>query len=124
MIHPCFDTGQENPCWVAERYAYGETRIFRKVGRYRETVEHRFAWRVVGREDPDTVLETAYYHGPLSWYFRALRAAGLAVTAFEEPGHKGWSEASSDRGLASMSDERTPVSEVLARVSEEITSAR
>lgn len=121
MIHPCFDTGQENSCRVAERYAYAETRIFRKVGRYRETVERRFAWRVVGREDPDTVLETAYYHRPLSWYFRALRAAGLEVTAFEEPGHQGWSEASSDRGLASMSDERTPVSEGLARVSEEIT---
>jgi len=84
MLHPCFDTGEENSCWVAERYAY-ETRVFRKVGRYRETFEHRFVWRVADREDPDTVLETAYYHRPLSWYFRALRAAGLAVTVFEEP---------------------------------------
>jgi ubiquinone/menaquinone biosynthesis C-methylase UbiE len=40
MIHPCFDTGEENSCWVAERYAY-ETRVFRKVGRYRELFEHR-----------------------------------------------------------------------------------
>jgi len=32
MIHPCFDTGEENSCWVAERYPY-ETRVFRKVGR-------------------------------------------------------------------------------------------
>ncbi len=40
------------PCWVAERYAYGETRIFRKVGRYREPVEHRFAWRSSDAKTP------------------------------------------------------------------------
>jgi SAM-dependent methyltransferase len=82
MIHPCFDTGEENSCWVAERYAY-ETRVFRKVGRYRELFEHRAEWRPRGRQEK--VLETPYYHRPLSWYFRALRAAGLAVVAFKEP---------------------------------------
>jgi ubiquinone/menaquinone biosynthesis C-methylase UbiE len=82
MIHPCFDTGEENSCWVAERYAY-EARVFRKVGRYRELFEHRAEWRPRGRQEK--VLETSYYHRPLSWYFRALRAAGLAVVAFEEP---------------------------------------
>ena len=30
-------------------------------------------------------METPYYHRPLSWYFRAIGRAGLAVTAFEEP---------------------------------------
>jgi ubiquinone/menaquinone biosynthesis C-methylase UbiE len=84
LIHPCFDTGEENSCWVAERYAY-ETRVFRKVGRYRELFEHSAAWRVGEREDPQAVMETPYYHRPLSWYFRALKAAGLAVTALEEP---------------------------------------
>jgi ubiquinone/menaquinone biosynthesis C-methylase UbiE len=84
LIHPCFDTGEENSCWVAERYAY-ETKVFRKVGRYRELFEHSAAWRVGGREAPRAVMETPYYHRPLSWYFRALKAAGLAVTAFEEP---------------------------------------
>lgn len=84
MIHPCFDTGEENSCWVAERYAY-ETRVFRKVGRYRELFEHSAGWRVGGQEDPQAVMETPYYHRPLSWYFRALKAAGLAVSAFEEP---------------------------------------
>lgn len=84
LEHPCFATGDENSCWVAERRAY-ETRLFRKVGRYRELFEHRARWRINGPEDPDTTLETPYYHRPLSWYFRALNAAGLAVTAFEEP---------------------------------------
>ncbi len=84
MIHPCFDTGEENSCWVAERYAY-ETRVFRKVGRYRELFEHSAGWRVGGQEDPQAVMETPYYHRPLSWYFRALKAAGLAVSTFEEP---------------------------------------
>ncbi len=31
------------------------------------------------------VIYTQTYHRPLSWYFRALRAAGLVVAAFEEP---------------------------------------
>jgi ubiquinone/menaquinone biosynthesis C-methylase UbiE len=84
LIHPCFDTGEENSCWVVERYAY-EMRVFRKVGRYRELFEHSAAWRVGGREDPQARMETPYYHHPLSWYFRALKAADLAVTAFEEP---------------------------------------
>ena len=30
-------------------------------------------------------METPYYHRQLSWYFRALKAAGLAVVALEEP---------------------------------------
>jgi ubiquinone/menaquinone biosynthesis C-methylase UbiE len=84
MIHPCFDTGEENSCWVAERYAY-ETRVFRKVGRYREIFEHSAGWRVGGHQDPQRVMKTPYYHRPLSWYFRAIKTAGLAVTAFEEP---------------------------------------
>jgi hypothetical protein len=28
---------------------------------------------------------TGFGRSPLSWYFRALRSAGLALTAFEEP---------------------------------------
>ena len=84
LIHLCFDTGEENSCWVAERYAH-ETRVFRKVGRYRELFEHGAQWRVGGREDPQARMETPYYHRPHSWYFRALKAEGLAVTALEEP---------------------------------------
>jgi len=40
---------------------------------------------VGGQRDEGAVMRTPYYHRPLSWYFRALRSAGLAVTAFEEP---------------------------------------
>jgi SAM-dependent methyltransferase len=70
--------------WVAERYAY-ETRVFRKVGRYREIFEHSAGWRVGGHQDPQRVMKTPHYHRPHSWYFRAIRTAGLAVIAFEEP---------------------------------------
>jgi hypothetical protein len=35
------------------------------VGRYRERFEHSAAWRVGGRKDPRTVMETPYYHRPL-----------------------------------------------------------
>jgi ubiquinone/menaquinone biosynthesis C-methylase UbiE len=97
MIHPCFDTGEENSCWVAERYAY-ETRVFRKVGRYREIFEHSAGWRVGGHQDPQAVMKTPYYHRPLSWYFRALKAAGLAVIAFEEPEPTGEFVAESSQG--------------------------
>jgi ubiquinone/menaquinone biosynthesis C-methylase UbiE len=85
MTHPCFDTGEENSCWVTESYPYDETRVFRKVGRYRDIFEHRAGWRVGGQQYPQAVMKTPYYHRPLSWYFRAIRTAGLAVTAFEEP---------------------------------------
>jgi ubiquinone/menaquinone biosynthesis C-methylase UbiE len=51
MIHPCFDIGEENSCWVTEHYAY-ETKIFRKVGRYREIFEHSAVWRVGGQQYP------------------------------------------------------------------------
>lgn len=106
LIHPCFDTGEETSCWVAERYAY-ETKVFRKVGRYRELFEHSAGWRVGGRENPQAVMETPYYHRPLSWYFRVLKAAGLAATAFEEPEPTEKFVAESSQGSLSARDTAT-----------------
>jgi len=34
---------------------------------------------------PGQTVMTRAYHRPLSWYFRALRAAALVVAALEEP---------------------------------------
>ena len=79
LSHPCFDVINAS-AWVVERMGYDET-VWRKVSRYREVSVGRCPWRV----GPDTLHHTVAYHRPLSWYFKAFRSAGLAVTALEEP---------------------------------------
>lgn len=75
LSHPCFDTGGGSG-WVIERTG-PEISISRKVARYREPFEDLVPWRAG--------FYTRSYHRPLSWYVRALWAAGLALTGFEEP---------------------------------------
>lgn len=79
ICHPCFDTGNASG-WAVERMGLTTT-VWRKVSRYRE-VRQDWCWR---RTAPDTIWQTKLYHRPLSWYFRAFRAAGLALVALEEP---------------------------------------
>ena len=79
LSHPCFDV-DDTSSWLVERTWHG-TVLWRKIGRYRELREVRVPWHVGPRE----VQHTAGYHRPLSWYFRALRAAGFLVGALEEP---------------------------------------
>ncbi len=79
LSHPCFDTGLSS-AWLIERVGLTST-IYRKVSWYREPHEEWVPWNIA----PGQVWETINYHRPLSWYFRALRTAGLAITAFEEP---------------------------------------
>jgi ubiquinone/menaquinone biosynthesis C-methylase UbiE len=79
LSHPCFDVINAS-AWVVERMGFDET-VWRKVSRYREASLGRCPWRI----GPDVLHHTVAYHRPLSWYFRAFRCAGLAVTALEEP---------------------------------------
>ncbi|HEY7834055.1 MAG TPA: class I SAM-dependent methyltransferase [Ktedonobacterales bacterium] len=78
LIHPCFDVPGASG-WVVERMG-PETTVWRKVSRYREPFEGRIHMRVEGE-----IVYVPTYHRPLSWYVRALGAAGLALTALEEP---------------------------------------
>jgi ubiquinone/menaquinone biosynthesis C-methylase UbiE len=79
LSHPCFDKVNTSG-WVIEQF-YPETTIWRKMSRYREVAVDDLPWLQV----LDQTIYTRAYHRPLSWYFRAFRAAGLAVTALEEP---------------------------------------
>ncbi|HEY7122838.1 MAG TPA: class I SAM-dependent methyltransferase [Ktedonobacterales bacterium] len=79
MSHPCFDK-MNTSGWVIEHF-YPHTTIWRKISRYREFAADDVPWLKVS----ENVVNTRAYHRPLSWYFRVLRSAGLAVTAFEEP---------------------------------------
>jgi 2-polyprenyl-3-methyl-5-hydroxy-6-metoxy-1,4-benzoquinol methylase len=79
IIHPCFEG--PDAAWVTEK-AGPDTRVWRKVGRYREHVQMLCPWRA-----PDgSRFYTFMYHRPLAWYVRAVSSAGVAVTAVEEPG--------------------------------------
>ena len=79
ISHPCFDKVNSSG-WDIE-YIFPTTTIWRKMSRYREIAVDDLPWRRV----PGKVVITPSYHRPLSWYFRALRAAGMVVAAFEEP---------------------------------------
>jgi SAM-dependent methyltransferase len=76
--HPCFDVPQASG-WVVERMGPSTT-VWRKVGRYRQPFAGPIHWHKDGE-----LIYTMAYHRPLSWYMRALRAAGLVLTALEEP---------------------------------------
>jgi SAM-dependent methyltransferase len=78
LSHPCFDVPGAS-AWLFERMNW-TTSVWRKVGRYREVFDSPIPWT-----GPVEGWQTPAYHRPLSWYVRALRAAGFALTAFEEP---------------------------------------
>lgn len=67
--------------WLVEKAPGEPALVWRKVGRYQDIRQGACSWRVA----PGRVWHTAWYHRPLSWYFRALRAAEFAVAALEEP---------------------------------------
>ncbi|MFH1140869.1 MAG: class I SAM-dependent methyltransferase [Chloroflexota bacterium] len=79
IVHPCFDQGSGS-AWIMEKSGTVAT-IWRKVGRYRALSERVAVWNV----GPGQVSSTPHYHRPLSWYFRAFKAAGFVVTGLEEP---------------------------------------
>ena len=78
LTHPCFDVPGAS-AWVVERMDF-TTRVWRKVGQYREIFSAMTPWQGPSGH----MLHTPSYHRPLSWYVRTLRAAGFALTAFEE----------------------------------------
>jgi ubiquinone/menaquinone biosynthesis C-methylase UbiE len=81
LSHPCFDVVNAS-AWVVERIDFTTT-VWRKVSRYRQCFAGLVPWRASATGED--IGRTPAYHRPLSWYVRALRDAGLAVTAFEEP---------------------------------------
>jgi ubiquinone/menaquinone biosynthesis C-methylase UbiE len=65
--------------WMRE-WGFGhELVISLLLARYREVLSEWLRWSM--QED----YEMLAYHRPLSWYFRAIRDAGLAVTMLDEP---------------------------------------
>ena len=78
ISHPCFDNGQ-NSGWVVEKVML-QTTTYRKIRAYRQPFSEEIPWRF----SPDERRWTTAYHRPLSWYARALRSAGLFITALEE----------------------------------------
>jgi ubiquinone/menaquinone biosynthesis C-methylase UbiE len=79
LSHPCFDVPGESSAWLTEQMDWSTT-LWRKVRRYRQTFEAPIPW-----QGPVEGWTTPAYHRPLSWYVQALRAAGFALTALEEP---------------------------------------
>ena len=79
LAHPCFDKVKTSG-WEIE-HIYPTTTIWRKMSHYREIAVDVLPWLNI----PGKVVSTRAHHRPLSWYFRALRAAGLVVAALEEP---------------------------------------
>lgn len=79
LAHPCFDKVKTSG-WEIE-HIYPTTTIWRKMSGYREIAVDVLPWLSVAGK----VVSTRAHHRPLSWYFRALRAAGLVVAALEEP---------------------------------------
>jgi ubiquinone/menaquinone biosynthesis C-methylase UbiE len=76
--HPCFDIPHASS-WQSE-WGFGRTPVISlRLERYREVFSEWLRWSMT--ED----YEMLAYHRPLSWYFRAIRDAGLAVTMLDEP---------------------------------------
>jgi ubiquinone/menaquinone biosynthesis C-methylase UbiE len=76
--HPCFDIPHASS-WVSERRFGGEPELSLRLTRYREVFSEWLAW------SSHDNFEFRAYHRPLSWYFDAIQAAGMAVTRFDEP---------------------------------------
>jgi 2-polyprenyl-3-methyl-5-hydroxy-6-metoxy-1,4-benzoquinol methylase len=77
LEHPCFEHGPST-AWILERSASQPTILWRKVSHYREIAPYTINWNT-------QQWQTMTYHRPLSWYMQALRTAGFALTALEEP---------------------------------------
>lgn len=77
LLHPCFEQGPWS-AWLLEKSFGQPTTVWRKVSHYRELASYICSWN-------KGQWETMSYHRSLSWYMQALRAAGLALTALEEP---------------------------------------
>jgi SAM-dependent methyltransferase len=77
LCHPCFDVPGAST-WLLEGIGKQLTPS-RRISRYNEVFSE---WAPFSS---DRTFDMLAYHGPLSWYVRAIREAGLAVTAFEEP---------------------------------------
>jgi ubiquinone/menaquinone biosynthesis C-methylase UbiE len=76
--HPCFDI-PHGSSWLTE-WGFGHTpTVSLRLERYREVFSEWLKWSIT--ED----YEMLAHHRPLSWYFRAIREAGLAVTMLDEP---------------------------------------
>ena len=76
--HPCFDIPHASS-WLSE-WGFGHQPVISlRLALYREVFSEWLRWSM--RED----YEMLAYHRPLSWYFRAIRDAGLAVTMLDEP---------------------------------------
>ncbi len=76
--HPCFDIPRASS-WLTEG-GFGRTPVISlRLERYRELFSEWLRWSMTEE------YEMLAYHRPLSWYFRAIRDAGLAVTMFDEP---------------------------------------
>ncbi len=78
ISHPCFDVPDASS-WLVEREPSHGTNVSRRARRYRGTFDTWEQW------SSDSTLELHRYHRPLSWYFGAIRTAGMAVTMLEEP---------------------------------------
>jgi ubiquinone/menaquinone biosynthesis C-methylase UbiE len=78
ISHPCFDVPGASS-WLVEHDPSSGTEVSRRVRRYRGTFDTWARW------SSDSELELHTYHRPLSWYFGAIRTAGMAVTMLEEP---------------------------------------
>lgn len=80
ISHPCFDNGP-NSGWVVEKSAGHPPRVYRRMTAYRQSFSPERLWTVQNGKKK----YTRWYHRPLSWYARAFRAGGLAITRLEEP---------------------------------------
>jgi ubiquinone/menaquinone biosynthesis C-methylase UbiE len=79
ISHPCFDNGS-NSAWLVEKVMF-DSRIYRRIRAYRVPFAEEIPWRLQSGER----RYTHSFHRPLSWYARALRSSGMAITALEEP---------------------------------------
>ena len=77
LEHPCFEHGPST-AWILEQSAGQPPILWRKVSHYREVAPYTINWK-------EQQWQTTTYHRPLSWYMQALRTAGFALTALEEP---------------------------------------
>jgi ubiquinone/menaquinone biosynthesis C-methylase UbiE len=76
--HACFDIPNASS-WLSE-WGFGhEPVISLRLQRYREVFSEWLRWSMT--EDHEMLA----HHRPLSWYFHAIREAGLAVTMLDEP---------------------------------------
>ena len=76
--HPCFDV--PGATTFLTEWGFGhEPTVSIRIDRYREVFS---AWLKWSREVDHEMLA---HHRPLSWYFHAIRDAGLAVTMLDEP---------------------------------------